>query len=292
MGNQIFSQLLNGMITGSAYALVALGLTLTYGVLGIVNFAHGELYMLGAFLAFLLVAVLKIDYFLALPLVFAAGFLLGPVINRVAFVPLQRQPKINTLISSLGLSIALSNLALLAFGPAPLYLTVPFSERVVNMMGITLSVQRLFAFLVAALLLLGTWLMLGRTSLGRAVRAVAENEEAASLMSINPGRIKAMTFAYATALASVAGALFAPLFVVSPFIGSMVGLKAFAVVIVGGFGNITGTILAALLLGVVESLATGFVPSTYRDTITFSILLLALALRPQGIVKELISESA
>jgi branched-chain amino acid transport system permease protein len=192
----------------------------------------------------------------------------------------------------LGLSIVLSNLALLAFGPTPHYLTVSFSERVVNVAGITLSVQRLFAFVIATLLLLATWLMLERTRLGKAVRAVAENEVVAALMSINPGRIKAITFAYSTALAGVAGALFAPLFVVTPFIGSMVGLKAFAVVIVGGFGNITGTILAALLLGVVESMATEFVPSTYRDTITFSILLLALALRPQGIVKELISESA
>jgi branched-chain amino acid transport system permease protein len=286
MGNQLLSQLLNGVITGSAYALVALGLTLVYGVLGIVNFAHGELYMLGAYLAFLLVVVLEVDYFLALPLVFAAGLMAGPVLNRLAFAPLRNQPKINTLISSLGLSIALSNFALLAFGPAPLYLTVPFSERVIEVSGFTLSMQRLFALLVAILLLLATWFLLRRTRLGQSVRAVAEDEEVASLMGINLGRIKSATFAYSTALAAVAGALFAPIFVINPFIGSMAGLKAFAVVIVGGFGNITGTILAALLLGVVESLATGFVPTTYRDTIAFSILLLSLALRPRGIVKE------
>lgn len=291
MWNQIFTQLFNGLIAGSAYALVALGLTLVYGVLGVVNFAHGELYMLGAYLAFFLVVNAKVNFFLALPLVFAAGLLFGPLINQLVFEPLRAQRKINTLITSLGLSIVLSNLALVCFGPSPLFLAIPFSEGVFTLGGVAISAQRIFALAVTALMLTVTWFLLRRTRAGRAVRAVAENESASSLMGINPKRIKAATFAYATALAALAGAIFAPLFVINPFVGSMTGLKAFAVVIVGGFGNVQGTILAALLLGVVEALATGFVPSTYKDTIAFAILLIALLIRPQGIVKELLVES-
>lgn len=291
MWSQIITQLFNGVIAGSAYALVALGLTLVYGVLGVVNFAHGELYMLGAYLAFFLVVTAKVNFFFALPLVFAGGLLFGPLINQLVFEPLRSQRKINTLITSLGLSIVLSNLALLCFGPAPLFLAIPFSERVFSMGGVAVSAQRIFALTVSALILTVTWFLLRRTRVGKSVRAVAENENVASLMGINPKRIKAATFAYATALAAAAGAIFAPLFVINPFIGSMTGLKAFAVVIVGGFGNVQGTVLAALLLGIVEALATGFVPSTYKDTIAFTILLIALLIRPQGIVKELLSES-
>lgn len=286
MTSQAAEQLFNGLLAGSSYALIALGLTLIYGVMGIVNFAHGEVYMLGAYLTFLLVAALHVDYFLALPLVFGAGLAIGPLINRLAFEPFQRDRKINTLISSLGLSIILSNSALIVFGPAPLFFKIPFAETVVNLAGFAVSAQRLFVFAIASLLLAATWLCLRRTRLGRAVRAVAENEPAAALAGINPRRVRTATIAVSTALASMAGALFAPLFVVNPFIGNTAGLKAFAVVVVGGFGNVQGTILAAVLLGIVESFATGYVSSAYRDAIAFTILLAALVLRPRGIVKE------
>jgi branched-chain amino acid transport system permease protein len=292
MWDQGLTQLYNGLIAGSAYALVALGLTLVYGVLGVVNFAHGELYMLGAYLVFFLVVTAKVNFFLAVPLVFVAGLIFGPLINEVVFEPLRGQHKINTLISSLGLSIVLSNVALVCFGPAPLFLNTPFSEKVFTGFGVTISAERLLALTLAALTLIATWFLLRRTRIGKAVRAVAENESVSSLMGINPKRIKAVTFAYATGLAAMAGAIFAPLFVINPFVGSLTGLKAFAVVIVGGFGNVQGTILAALLLGVVEALATGFIPSTYKDTIAFAILLIALLIRPQGIIKELLAETA
>jgi len=291
MASQLVEQLFNGLIAGSSYALTALGLTLIYGVLGIVNFAHGEMYMLGAYLVFFLVATLHVDYFFALLLVFGAGLLFGPLVNWLVFEPFQPRRRISTLISSLGLSIVLSNFAILFFGAAPLFLTVPFSERVVNWVGIGISVQRLFVLLVALLLLTGTWFCLQKTRFGKALRAVAENDEAAALLGIKPKRVHTATVALATALAGTAGALFAPLFVINPYIGNLVGLKAFAIVIVGGFGSVKGSIFAALLLGIIESLATGFISSAYRDAIAFTILLVALIIRPQGIVREISSGS-
>lgn len=283
---QFIEQLFNGLLVGSSYALIALGLTLTYGVMGIVNFAHGEMYMVGAYLAFVLVAVLKVNYLLALPLVFAFGLLLGPLTNFLVFEPGRRHQKINTLITSLGLSIVLSNLAMIIFGPAPLFLSTPFSETVTSVSGFGLSIQRAFVFFLSLVLLTSIWLFLRMTRLGRAIRAVSENEQAAALAGIHPGRMRTATMAVSTGLAAMAGALFAPLFVINPFIGNMAGLKAFAVVIVGGFGNVQGTLLAALMLGIAESLATGYVSSAYRDAIAFVILLVALIVRPRGIIRE------
>ena len=282
MISELLEQLLNGLLVGSSYALIALGLTLTYGVMGIVNFAHGEIYMVGAYLAFVFVVSFHINYLLALPLVFVMGLLIGPLVNNLIFEPGRRHQKINTLITSLGLSIVLSNLALLTFGAAPLFLRTPFSETVVSISGLMFSTQRLFVFVLAFLLLTAVWLCLRKTPVSGQESALL----APAFAGIPSRRIRNVTMAVSAGLAATAGALFAPLFVINPFIGNLAGLKAFAVVVVGGFGNIQGTLLAALLLGVVESLATGYVSSAYRDAIAFVILLVVLIVRPKGIIEE------
>src|SRR5437763_3391568 len=195
MISELLEQLLNGLLVGSSYALIALGLTLTYGVMGIVNFAHGEIYMVGAYLAFVFVVSFHINYLLALPLVFVMGLLIGPLVNNLIFEPGRRHQKINTLITSLGLSIVLSNLALLTFGAAPLFLRTPFSETVVSISGLMFSTQRLFVFVLAFLLLTTVWLCLRKTRVGRAIRAVSENEQAAAFAGIPSRRIRNVTMA-------------------------------------------------------------------------------------------------
>lgn len=291
MIREIIGQVFNGLVIGSGYALVASGLTLLYGILGIVNFAHGELYMLGAYLIYFLVVRLKVHFALSIVCVFVSGLAFGPVVSRLVFDPLRQQPKIHTLISSLGLSVVLSNSALFLFGPVPFFMNLPFQDRTVILLGVALSFQRLLACLIAASVLTALWFFLQKASLGKAIRAVGENEDAASLMGINCARVRSGTFAVATGLAALAGGIFAPLFVINPFVGVMATLKAFAIVVVGGFGNIAGSILAALMLGVAESLTSGFVSSTYQDAVAFGVLLIVLIVRPQGIIKEVAPES-
>jgi branched-chain amino acid transport system permease protein len=242
--------------------------------------------MVGAYLSFFLVVTFHVNYFLTVAVVFGAGLILGSVVNQIVFRPLKTRDKASTLISSLGLSMLLTNLMLVAFGARPRFMSVPFAERTLAIGGHEISAQRALAFVVAGLALVLCWLWLKHTRTGKAVRAVSESDEIASLMGIDTNKTRLVTVAVSTALAAASGALFAPLFVINPFVGTMVGLKAFAVVLVGGLGRIEGAILASFALGIVESLATSFISTTYRDTIAFAILLLVLMVRPTGIVKE------
>lgn len=287
----MIDQILNGIVIGSGYALIAMGLTLVYGILRVINFAHGEVYMLGAYGLVILMGEFQLNYLLAVAIVVVVGLGAGPVIEVIAVRPVEKEPKLKTLITTLGLSVALSNLAILVFGASPRFVQAEVTEKILTFGDISIPAHRVVMMFVASLLVSTVWAFVKYSLPGKAMRAVAENPPVAQLLGINPRAIVRETFALSTALAAASGALLSPLFVVNPFIGTLAGLKAFAVVILGGFGNIQGAILAGILLGVTESVATGLIGSSYKDAITFSILALALLLRPTGLISEVHAEN-
>jgi len=287
----MLDQILNGVVIGSGYALVAMGLTLVYGILRVINFAHGEVYMFAAYALVILMAEFQVGYMLAVVIVVIVGLGAGPVIELIAVRPVEKQSKMKTLITTLGLSVALSNLAILVFGASPRFVQVEVTEKMLAFGDISIPVHRIIAMLTASVLVYAVWAFVKYSLPGKAMRAVAENPSVAQLLGINPRAIVRETFALSTALAAASGALLSPLFVINPFIGTLAGLKAFAVVILGGFGNIQGAILAGILLGVTESVTTGLLGSSYKDAITFSILALALLIRPRGLISEVHAEN-
>ncbi len=275
-------QILNGLVMGAIYACMALGLTLIYGVLDQVNFAHGEMYMIGSYTVMLLATRLGVPYLPAVVLGMAAVALLGLAFEHTMFRPLRGTPEINTIIASLGASILLINLAQVVFGPMPQPLPTPMATQTVNVMGFTTTVQRLVVILVTVIILAGLYYLIKFTRLGKAMRATAQDREVAELMGVEIGRIAQLTFAVGGAMAGLGGGLIAPIFLVQPDMGLIASQKAFVVVILGGMGNVIGAVSAAFFLGVVESLGAGFISSEYRDLIAFAMLILVLWLRPEG----------
>lgn len=290
MGAALLEQVLNGFVNGCIYALVAVGLTLVYGILEVINVAHGELFMLGAFVTYFVYVSLG-SYAAAVLAGVAATALLGVVIERWVFRPLQVQPKINSLIASVGLSLVFANGALVAWGGEPRFFKTPLAARIVAVGSFSVSAQRLLVILASLVLITAMTLFLQRSRLGKALRACAQDLEACSLTGIETRRLVAFAFALGGGLAGAAGALLAPLSVMTPDMGLLAVLKAFAVVVVGGFGNIPGTIAAGFLMGIAESLGGAFVSSTYQDSIVFVLLGVALLVRPTGLVRERLEEN-
>lgn len=290
MATQLLEQLLNGVVNGCIYALIAVGLTLIYGILGVINVAHGELFMLGAFVAYF-TYVSTGSYVAAIAASMAATALVGLLIERLVFRPLQAQPRVNSLIASVGVSLVLANAALLVWGAEPRFFKTPLSSELLRVGQVTFSAQRGLVIVASILTVAAMTFFLQHTRLGKALRASAQDMEACSLTGIETTRVVAFAFALGGALAGLAGALLSPISVMTADMGLLAVLKAFAVVVVGGFGNIPGTIAAGLLMGVAESLGGGFVSATYQDSIVFVILTLALLIRPTGLVRERLEEN-
>lgn len=281
----LLAQLLNGLILGTTYALIALGYTMVYGILGLINFAHGEIYMSGAFLGLLFTTGLKLPFLLAFPLATGGAAVLGVIVERVAYRPLRNSPRLSALISAIGVSIFLQNLALTVAGPATRPFPRPFGIRVLTLpAGLSISSLQLFIISVAVLLMLGLDLLIRRTAIGRAMRATAQDLETARLMGINVDRVIALTFAIGSALGAAAGILIGLYFnSVDPLMGFQPGLKGFVAAVLGGIGNIPGAMLGGLLLGFAEVLGAVYF-SQYRDAIAFAILIFILLVRPTGIL--------
>ncbi len=281
-----FQQLLNGLTTGSVYALIALGYTMIYGILGLINFAQGEIYMFGAFVAVVLLATGQVNFLLACGAGMAAAGLLGVVLERIAFRPLRGTHPLVPLISAIGASIFLQSLALLLFGPGVRPFPVQFTFSTVQLAGAQVSVLQI-ALLAAALAFMGLLVAFVRyTRYGKAIVACALDRDTARLMGINVDRMVALTFLIGSALSGAAGIMMAIYYnAVDPRMGLLPGLKAFSAAILGGVGNIPGAILGGLLLGVAESLGAAYVSSGYKDAIAFAILILVLLIRPQGILR-------
>ena len=306
----LIQQIINGLVLGSVYALVALGYTMVYGILQLINFAHGEVLMIGAMIALTILQIMAL-YFPGIPLVIQlliatlvaipACMLLSAAIERIAYRPLRNSPRLAPLITAIGLSIVLQTLAMMIWSPNPrvfpdLLPTTPF-----EIAGALLAPKQLLILVVAGLAMLGLLLLVHRTRLGRAMRAVSENPKIASLMGVNPDQIITATFILGAALAAIAGVLVAMNYNIVHFtMGFLLGLKAFTAAVLGGIGNLAGAVAGGLLLGIIESLGAGYVGdltggflgSHYQDIFAFAVLILVLVFRPSGLLGERIADRA
>jgi len=279
----LLQHLLNGLILGGTYALLGIGLTLIFGIMNVVNFAHGEFYTLGAYGAFLFLTVLRADFFVALLGAVALGVVGGAVCERVLLRPLTGESIDTTMLVMIGVWIAMQNGELLAWGGVAKSIAHPFPQAPLVLGPVSVAPLRLFVFGAALVLIVASHLLIRRTRLGKAMRATFQDRETAALMGVDIHTIHTVTFAFGSGLAAAAGALLGPVFVVSPSMGDLAALKAFCVVILGGLGNLAGATLGGLILGIAEELGAGYVSSGYRDAIGFIMIILVLLLRPSGL---------
>ena len=283
----VLQQAINGVVLGSLYVLVALGLTLVYGVLVQINFAHADIVTLGAFSAYFFVHGVGGGYIPGIAVAFVVGGILGWAVNACVFAPLrERGSELLPLIATIGVSIAMENAMLAWFGPIPYAFDSPYSSEVIRFGGTFITVQNALIISVSVLTIGVLYAFMKFTFLGKALRAVSQDRETAGLMGINPNQLVMLTFVIASALAGMAGAMLGPVLVLTPFAGTSVIVKAFAIVIIGGFGNFDGTILAGLLVGLIESYTTQYLGPGMIDIIVFALLLVMLAIRPTGLIAE------
>jgi len=287
MTTVVLQQIINGVVLGSLYVLVALGLTLVYGVLVQINFAHADVVTFGAFAAYFFVNGLGGNYLASIAVALAVGAALGWLMNAAIFAPLrERGNELLPLIATIGVSVMAENAMLAFFGPIPYAFESPYSNSVIRFAGTFITLQNvlIIAMSIAAIALLYAFMKF--TYMGKALRAVSQDRETAGLMGIDPNKVVMLTFVIASALAGMAGAMLGPVLVLTPFAGTSVIVKAFAIVIIGGFGNVEGTILAGLLVGLIESFTTQYLDTGMIDIVVFGLLLLMLAVRPTGLIAE------
>jgi branched-chain amino acid transport system permease protein len=276
---------LNGIMLGLNYALIALGLSLIFGIMGIVNFAHGEMYMLGGYVAYFLIGQLGLNFFLTLiAAIILIGFL-GLLLEKLLFRPLMTRPKeaLTSMIAAVGLAWVLQMLAVICFGELDRNVPSTF-KGIIHMGGVVITKERLATIIVGVCFIILLNLFLLRTKTGQAIRAVAQDKEAAALQGVQVGRISALSFGIGCAIAGTAGALMAPIFSINPFLGGEVILKAFLVVILGGMGSIPGAMLGGLVLGLIESFGSLFFTVPTVSVITFILIIILLIVKPQGLL--------
>lgn len=301
-------QIINGLVQGSVYALVALGYTMVYGILGLINFAHGEVVMIGAMLALSSLKVLLglgASPLLALPISVALAMLgcmlLGYGIERIAYRPLRHAPRLAPLITAIGVSIVLQNLAMMIWGREYHAFPQLITNTPHNVGGAIINNIQITIFILALAIMAGLMAVVHRTRLGRAMRAVAENQHAAQLMGVNINRVISITFMIGSGLAAIAGVMVSANYGLAHYyMGFILGLKAFTAAVLGGIGNLRGAMLGGLLLGLIESLGAGYVGgltggffgSNYQDVFAFFVLIAVLVFRPSGLLGERLAERA
>ncbi len=276
--------LVNGVLLGGLYAVMALGLALVWGVLNIVNLAHGAFIMVGAYVSWHLYTYLHIDPFLGLPITAVVMFALGYALQRGLLNLIVRAPMFNTLLITFGLEVVLTYLAQLAFSADFRTINPPYAGNNLQWGPVVLPLARLGAFCMALVLTVGMWLFLLHTRLGRAIRATAQNLVAARLYGVEPRHLYAVTFAIGIALAGAAGGLYGTVSQINPYIGATLTAKSFAIAIIGGLDNPLGVLVGGLFLGIVESLTTLYIGPTFADVASFGILVLVLVVRPTGLL--------
>ncbi|WP_295550802.1 branched-chain amino acid ABC transporter permease [Limnohabitans sp. Rim8] len=281
--NEILQQIFNGLAIGSVYTLVALGLTVVFGILGIAHFAHGSLAMFGGYLTFVFSTTMGLSLFVSMALAMPVGAVLGMLIERFAYRPVRDAPHINAFIIALGLTMMLEGGNLLLFGADQVIIQTPY-QQVFDFGGIFVAQLRMVVIVTSVTLVAVVTLLLLKTKTGKSVRAVAQNRHAAVLMGVNVNIVSSVVFAISSALGVAAGALIGALLALAPGVGESFAVKGFAVLILGGLGSLPGAILGGLVLGVSESLAAGFLSSAYKDVISFLIMILVLLVMPQGLM--------
>ena len=281
--DQLLQHLVNGLVLGGTYALLGIGLTLIFGLMNVVNFAHGEFYTLGAYVTFAALTLADLNFFAALGLAIVCGLVVGAVTEFLLVRPLRRESIDTVMLVMIGVWIAMQNSELLVWGGVAKSIPHPFSTTPLTLGGVSLAPLRLFVLVAALGLIVGAHLLIHRTRLGRAMRATFQDADTAALMGVRIRRIYTATFAIGSGLAAAAGALLGPVFIAYPSMGDLASLKAFSVVILGGLGNIAGATVGGLVLGVAEELGAGYVSSGYRDAVGFVIIIAVLLLRPSGL---------
>ncbi|MGN6465977.1 MAG: branched-chain amino acid ABC transporter permease [Rhizobiaceae bacterium] len=276
--------LINGILLGGLYAIMALGLALVWGVLNIVNLAHGAFIMLGAYLSWHLFRYLGIDPFVGLPITAIIMFGVGYAVQRGLLNLVVRAPMFNTLLITFGMEVVLTYLAQLAFSADFRTINPSYAGSNVALGPVVIPTVRLAAFAVAIVLTFAMWLFLLRTRLGRAIRATAQNLISARLYGVEPRHLYAMTFGIGIGLAGVAGGLYGTVSQINPYIGATLTAKCFAISIIGGLDNPLGVIVGGLVLGIIESLAVLYIGATFADVASFGVLVLVLIVRPSGLL--------
>ena len=288
--NQFFMQFINGLNIGSIYALIALGYTMVYGIAKLINFAHGDVIMVGAYISFISMKF-GLPWWLAVIISIVACAILGVVMEKVAYKPLRKASRISLLITAIGISYLLQNLFQLIFGANPqpyhAFITLP----ALNLGGISIQANYYITFSVSVVLMILLTLFVNKTTMGKAMRAVSEDEGAAKLMGINVDTTISLTFAIGCALAAIAGILYANCYpMINPTLGSLPGIKAFIAAVLGGIGSIPGAVIGAFILGMVEAMTKAYISSQLTDTIVFAILILMLVFKPAGILGKNVKE--
>ncbi len=304
----LLQQIINGLVLGSMYALVALGYTMVYGIINLINFAHGEVLMVGALTSWSVVQALEhvpIPGWLKLVISIVAAVVVCVIVNvlieRLAYKPLRTAPRLAPLITAMGMSLLLQTLAMMIWKPTYKSFPTLLPDEPFDLYGASINVTQILILVVTALTLGGLMLLVHRTRLGRAMRATAENPRVAQLMGVQPDRVISATFAIGAALAALAGVMWAANYgSVQHTMGFLPGLKAFTAAVLGGVGNLAGAMVGGVLLGLIESLGAGYIGeltggvlgSQYQDIFAFLVLILMLTLRPQGLLGERVADRA
>jgi branched-chain amino acid transport system permease protein len=283
---ELLQHLVNGLVLGGTYALLGIGLTLIFGLMNVVNFAHGEFYTLGAYAAFAALGLAGTHFLVAVLGAIVCGAALGALCELTLLRPLRAESIDTTMLVMIGVWIAMQNAELLIWGGVAKSIPHPFPTAPLVLGPVSIAPLRVFVLVLAAGLIVISYLLIHTTRLGTAMRATFQDRDTAALMGVRIGRMHTVTFAFGSALAAAAGALLGPVFLAYPSMGDLASLKAFSVVILGGLGNLPGATLGGLLLGVAEELGAGYVSSGYRDAAGFVIIILVLLLRPAGLFKK------
>lgn len=282
---QFILQFINGLSVGSIYALVALGYTMVYGIAKLINFAHGEIIMVGSYVVFVLFAQVHLPLWLSILLSIGVCALLGVLIEKVAYKPLRNASRISLLITAIGVSYLLQSLFQLIFSANPKSFPVTLPFAAIKVAGISISANYWVTFVISVILMILLERFVKVTKTGKSMRAVSEDQGAAQLMGINIDRTISITFAIGSALAAVAGVLYSTSYpLLTPYMGSFLGIKAFIAAVLGGIGSIPGAVLGGFLLGIIESLSKAYISSQLADAIVFSLLIVMLVIQPSGIL--------
>ena len=282
---QFIQQLINGISLGSIYALIALGYTMIYGIIKLINFAHGDIYMVGAYVAFFAITVMNLSIFPALVISMVITAILGMIVEKLAYKPLRHAPRISILITAIGVSFFLEYSMMYFVSPTPRTFPQVIPNVAFDIGGFIINGQQLMIFGITIVLMAILTYIVQKTKLGKAMRATSFDTETAQLMGIDSDRIISMTFCIGSALAAAAGVLVGIYYnAIDPLMGIMPGLKAFVAAVLGGIGILPGAVIGGIILGVIEALVSGFLSSTFRDAAAFGILILVLLIKPSGLL--------
>lgn len=282
---QLFmQQMVNGVALGSIYALIALGYTMVYGTIRLINFAHGDIYMMGAFIGFYLITVLEMNLVLAMIITMVTTAILGVIIERIAYKPLRNASRVAGLITAIGVSYFLQNIMIYFLGPEVRAFPSPLETQIFRVFGLVINSKQILVVAVTIIMMILLHLIVNKSKMGKAMRAVAVDSEAAQLMGIDVDRVISFTFALGSALAGMAGILVGIYYnSIQPTMGVAMGLKAFIAAVIGGVGSIPGAMVGGYLIGVLETIVTVMGGSMYKDAVVYGLLIVILLVLPSGL---------